>query len=111
MPTIEQQIIEAGYKDLLKRNHPDRAKTETDRAFREEFCKSLAVARDKLTALATQSASVPHQPNPASQTARTPSPPRPITRDEVAQFLMDLSRVFLGIPHPAQQRRTRRSRR
>lgn len=115
MESIEQEIIEAGYKELLKKNHPDRSRTERERAIRDEFCKSLAVARDKLTALATQSASVSRQPEPTSEkpkTAYTQSPPRPFTSEDLAQFLVDLGTRFIdeALGRPPQRRRAWRTR-
>ena len=80
MADLRKEIIEAGYKALMRKEHPDNFPADK-RDRQDEICKQLAVARDSALA----ALQVPRYPAPAPQSTHyrnTPMPP-PISFDEL----------------------------
>ena len=96
MNSAEILIIEAGYKLLLRDNHPD-AFPAKQRAEQDEVCKKLAVARDHLRDLLNNKTTQPTRNQPIPQ-APIPAPRPIIDRDTVDYVIQMAQDYFLGKP-------------
>lgn len=112
---LRTEIIEAGYKAMVVKNHPDSAAVN-DKASREETCKRLAVARDWLLGMLQVDPSVAAPRPPTMNEAYVHvSMPRPIiTPEGVDRFFNNVVDLFFGErpkrprkPRPVAPRRPR----
>lgn len=105
----ERNIIEEGYKSLLKKNHPDTFEPPV-RPSQEEICKNLAAAKNRLIeAVNAWEKGAPMNAAEAVRMIRDFPMGRPIIDEKGAQVIAegfsDLLKDLLGIKRPRRARR------
>jgi hypothetical protein len=109
---LRKEIIESGYKAMMKAHHPD-SFPASERTTQDEICKRLAVSRDWLLGLLDRVwAPESRNPNPASRQWVPPYMPTPaiVQPIDVGELLVDAMHRFIDSLANPRKRATRKRR-
>jgi hypothetical protein len=105
--TWERKIIEAGYRDLAKRCHPDKGGAPEDMAALNAAVSNLrAVEQYNATAARRPVHQAPAPPAGVAQGVYVPPIPG-VDASAIFDFVRDIKEILFGQPQPVKRRRKR----